>query len=384
MLQKYYKLVTDKLSKHRLHKYFKDIRWFTTVIILLMVFIPIAELAQNRISSKAPSDAEILFLGTAGGPPLRYERSEPSTLLIVDGRQYLIDCGIGTIRRMVQAGIQSEKIRTIFITHHHPDHDLGLADIMANDYFWLNMAGGAYSISIYGPPQTEEFVNAAFNYISIPFSVFTSEPNSAFAMGNKNNKVQNPFVAHDVLPGNVFYQDDKIRVIAVENSHYALMPLQFRTQAKSYSFRFETPYGVIVFTGDTGPSDAVEQLAKGADVLVSEVLDLNAAAKFVQTMAKRNNWPPERSKALMEHMKAEHLSMKEVGQLASKAQVKSVLLYHYTPTNPAAYVAEVKKYFSGQVFAPSDLDKYCLSPKAWHGTSSNSILTLCQKHTMVH
>ncbi|MGH8219166.1 MAG: hypothetical protein ACREUT_11485 [Steroidobacteraceae bacterium] len=57
--------------------------------------------------------AEILFLGTAGGPPLRLDRSEPSTLLIVDGREYLIDCGIGTVRRMIAAGIESEQMKTM-------------------------------------------------------------------------------------------------------------------------------------------------------------------------------------------------------------------------------------------------------------------------------
>src|SRR5690348_9175219 len=78
---------------------------------------------------------EVLFLGTAGGPPLRLDRSEPSTLLVVDGRPYLIDCGIGTMRRMLRAGVKSEQVRTIFLTHLHADHDLGLADVMANDFF---------------------------------------------------------------------------------------------------------------------------------------------------------------------------------------------------------------------------------------------------------
>src|SRR5579864_7200473 len=73
---------------------------------------------------------EVLFLGTAGGPPLRLDRSEPSTLLIVDGRPYLIDCGIGTMRRMLRARVKSEQVRTIFFTHLHADHDLGLADVM--------------------------------------------------------------------------------------------------------------------------------------------------------------------------------------------------------------------------------------------------------------
>lgn len=55
---------------------------------------------------------------------LSKRRSEPATLLIVDGRPYLIDCGIGTMRRMFDARVQSQMVRTIFITHNHPDHAL--------------------------------------------------------------------------------------------------------------------------------------------------------------------------------------------------------------------------------------------------------------------
>lgn len=80
---------------------------------------------QAGSSARAPNRTEILFLGTAGGPPLRLDRSEPSTLLIVDGRLYLIDCGIGAMRRLLRAHIASEEIKTIFFTHLHADHDLG-------------------------------------------------------------------------------------------------------------------------------------------------------------------------------------------------------------------------------------------------------------------
>ena len=65
--------------------------------------LPGSTTGQAGSSAGAPNRTEILFLGTAGGPPLRLDRSEPSTLLIVDGRPYLIDCGIGTMRRMLQA-----------------------------------------------------------------------------------------------------------------------------------------------------------------------------------------------------------------------------------------------------------------------------------------
>lgn len=66
-------------------------------------------------------------------------------------------------------------------------------------------------------------------------------------------------------------------------------------------------------------------------MLVTEVEDLNQIAKFVSGMAQRNHWPPERTTALMAHMRHEHLDLEEVGNRATKVGVKSVVLDHYNP-----------------------------------------------------
>lgn len=331
---------------------------------------------QNGSPVGAPNRTELLFLGTAGGPPLRLDRSEPSTLLIVDGREYLIDCGVGTMRRMLEAGIHSDEITTIFFTHLHSDHDLGLADVMENDFFELRGGNSAQTIAIYGPPQTKQLVDAAFEYIALAFGVFAAEPPSAYTRGT-NGKLISPFNTHEIENGGVIFQDDKIRVTAAENTHYALMPAESRKQMMSYSYRIETPHGVIVFTGDTGPSEAVIGLANGADVLVAEVEDLNQISKFVSGMAERNHWSPEHTAALMAHMRHEHLDEEEVGNIAAKARVKSVVLYHYNPADPAAYIAAVKKNFSGQVFAPADLDRYCLSAVDRKPNKNQTVLGSC-------
>lgn len=151
-------------------------RSWVAVLTVLAVGTSLGTSDAQTPGTPPSSTTEILFLGTAGGPPLRENRSEPSTLLIVDGRAYLIDCGIGTIRRMVEGGISSEQIKVIFFTHLHADHDLGLADVMANDFFRLNMTGSAETINIYGPPQTTDLVDAAFHYITIGFRAFAAEP----------------------------------------------------------------------------------------------------------------------------------------------------------------------------------------------------------------
>jgi ribonuclease BN (tRNA processing enzyme) len=341
--------------KHSRHASSK-IGWLVSFPLVFLAIMPWPGVAQSGPPAKSAKGVQILLPGTAGGPPIRTKRSEPSSLLIVDGRQYLIDCGIGTIRRMVRAGIRSGTIGTIFFTHLHPDHALGLADIMANDLFTMHFAGGLPTINIYGPPQTAEFVKAALNYVSIPFGIFEAEglPGSVHAAH---------FEAHEISKDGAVYRDDKIRVVAAENSHYTLIPAKFRGQMKSYSYRFETAYGVIVFTGDTGPSDAVARLAKGADVLVTEasIASRAQAVRFVNEYGEQYHLSAERTRIFREHMTLGHLDQEEIGGLATRAQVKSVLLYHFDPRDPAAYVAGVKKYFSGPVFASADLERYCLS-----------------------
>src|SRR5690348_5171937 len=170
-------------------------RMFIAALALGLTSFSVPAASQRQTAALRANDTELLMLGTAGGPPLRRDRSEPATLLIVDGRLYLIDCGIGTIRRLVEAAIPSETIGTIFFTHLHPDHDLGLVDVMANDYFHLDLASDTRKIQIYGPPQTSELVEAAFHTISIPFAVFAAEK-PGFQPERPNRGLTSPFVAH--------------------------------------------------------------------------------------------------------------------------------------------------------------------------------------------
>jgi len=308
-----------------------------------------------------PARTQILFLGTAGGPPLRVDRSEPSTLLIVNGRKYLIDCGIGTARRLVEAGIESNQIKTIFFTHLHADHDMGLADVMANDFFTRQSWAAADPINIYGPPQTKQLVDAAFQFILVGIRPF-----AAAGSATDRDRLANPFISHEFARGGLVFQDDNIRVTAVENSHYVLIPRQRRSAFKTYSYRIQTPDGVIVFTGDTGPSGAIAEFAKGADVLIAEASyrDPQELDQSMEARAARSHLRPTAIKSFRDHFLFEHLDAPEIGQLAANEGVKAVILYHYDPkdkADQASYVREVGKVFAGPVFASDDLDRFCLS-----------------------
>lgn len=325
-------------------------------------------LAAASVLAAAPAPntprTQILFLGTAGGPPLRFDRSEPSTLLIVNGREYLVDCGIGTARRLIEAGIDSSRIKTIFFTHLHADHDMGLADVMANDFFEGGGSGGPGPFSIYGPPQTKQLVDAAFQFISVGFRPFAAAPPTAYR--KRGYAFVSPFVTHEVPRAGLIFDDGNIRVTAAENSHYLMIPAAARVQFKTYSYRVETPDGAILFTGDTGPTGDMPRLAKRADVLIAEAsyrdpADLNES---INARASRNHWTPLMTKRFRDHFVYEHLDSDEIGHIATTAGVKAVIFYHYNPAGDAdraAYVSGVKKNFAGPVFAPDDLDRFCVS-----------------------
>lgn len=354
------------------HRMVRRAPFLFAVAVVFVGAVLSASSADNTAAAPSTSRTELLFLGTGGGPPLNADRSEPSTLLVVDGRPYLIDCGIGTMRRMLEAGVASEAIRTIFFTHLHADHDLGLADVMANDFFMLNQAGSSDTIDVYGPPQTRQLVDAAFHYVTYGFTAFAAEP-GAIRAGLVNGALKSPFGAHEIQRDGLVFQDDRIRVTAAENSHYSLMPSPSNQEMKSYSYRIETPHGVVVFTGDTGPSEAVTRLAAGADVLVSEIQSERNVGQFVKRMGEQNHWTAERTAAFMDHMIHEHLIERDAGVIAAKAHVKSLVLYHYNAANSASYIAAVKRYFDGPVFGSADLARYCL------GTPQAGVLEKCER-----
>jgi ribonuclease BN (tRNA processing enzyme) len=160
------------------------------------------------------------------------------------------------------------------------------------------------------------------------------------------------------------YQDANIKVTAVENTHFHIPEgSPYYGKYKSYSYRFQTPDRVIVFTGDTGPSDAVTELAGNADILVSEV---GSAEDVKQVLIKNGAWQgmtPEQQVALMRHLTEEHLTPEEVGKMAARAYVKTVVLTHLLATvdehdDYQRFVPEVGRLFSGRVVVAKDLMEF--------------------------
>lgn len=319
----------------------------------ILVALATCALSKETRAQSQPVEhsTRLVTLGTAGGPLPQKKRAQSSNLLIVRGRSYLVDAGDDVTRRIVQAGADFLKVDHIFITHAHSDHTMGLATLLVSNWEYQRSA----PMDIYGPPGTEALVRGAIQYLTPNEEIRWSE--------GKRAPMAGVFHAHDAAPGVVF-QDDAVKVLAAENTHFHFASgSPGYGKYKSYSYRFETPGRVIVFTGDTGPSDALTELAKGADVLVSEV---GMPEEIIGLYKKNGNWQkmsPEQQQAFLFHMNQEHLTPENVGRMAAKAGVKMVVLSHLLPSGDPdddyqRYVDATKKYFSGRVVAAKDLMEF--------------------------
>src|ERR1043166_2967022 len=97
---------------------------------------------------QGPNRTRIILLGTKGGPNVgKSGRSNPSTLILINDVPYVIDCGYGVSRQLISAGISLTRVRYIFITHHHSDHNLEYGPLLYNA--WTTPRPPA--IDAYGP-----------------------------------------------------------------------------------------------------------------------------------------------------------------------------------------------------------------------------------------
>lgn len=309
---------------------------------------------DSAFASPAAPEVQVVTLGTGGGPSLRVERAQTSNAVVVGQDVYLVDTADGVLRQLRAAKIQIERIKAIFITHHHFDHNAGLGPLLAHR--WL--VGNHSALPVLGPPLTSQMVKYLTRaYRAVELAPITiGGPQSPPIASTVNVR---EFPANPIEPV-VVYRDENVTVSTVLNDHYHFTAgSEAQKASRSYAFRFEAPGRTVVFTGDTGPSARVEKLARNADVLVSEVIDLPRIEASLRG-SPRDGFPIDE---LIEHLRQDHLSPTQVGELAARASVKMIVLSHIVPgwdgeTDLSGYTRGIDTHFNGPVRLAKDLDRY--------------------------
>lgn len=294
-------------------------------------------LGRESVARAAPDTASlsVTLLGTNGGPPPLAARYGISSALTVNGKTYVIDCGRGSLSQFVRAGLSLPAMAGIFLTHLHSDHTV--------DYFsypLLSATTGVFqSTEVYGPGPAGERSLVPSAPGPVPGTAeLTSLSNKAFAASTTFFKAENigadPATlvnVHEVMPPAsagaslarpapvmapfTVMETSDVKVTAILVPHGAVYP--------AYAYRFDTDHGSVVFSGDTAPTPNIIRLARHADLLVHEAVDLATYEGL--------GLPP----ALLDHLKAVHTDVSLLGQIAGESGVKTLIASHLGPGDPS-------------------------------------------------
>ena len=287
---------------------------------------PLPALAQG-------ARTRLVLLGTGGGPRVTAKgRAKPATLIVANGVPYVIDCGDGVALQLVRAGIALDALRYVFITHHHSDHNLDYGNLIYDAW----ASGLRKPVDTYGPPPIAAMTDAYWE-----LNRFDIETRIADEGRVDPRKL---VTAHEFEKDGQVMRNEDVRVTAARVRH---PPIE-----QAYAYRFDCGDRSIVISGDTTTSPELAALAKGADVLVSEVMYLPGIERLLRIVPN--------AATLREHLLASHIVPEELGKLAAEAGVKTLVLSHLVPGDDPSITDEmwaegVRKHFGGTIVVGRDL-----------------------------
>jgi ribonuclease BN (tRNA processing enzyme) len=281
--------------------------------------------------ARQTSGTRLVLLGTAGGPTPKAKSAAPAQAIVVGDRIYLVDCGDGVARQLALAKLPVRQLRSVFITHQHSDHNAGYGPLFLLGW----TAGLSTPVDVYGPPPLVDMTSKLLDAHRYDIEL---------RMKDEGRPPLAPLVRpHEITANGEVYKDERVRVTAALNEHPPI--------AHSFAYRFDTADRSIVISGDTRYTEKVVHLAKGADVLVHEVV----SRQFWE--GRYGSQPPD----VVRHILASHTDAEDVGRVAAAAGVGTLVLSHFVPTEGAnaptdeEWLAPVRKHFKGKVIVGKDL-----------------------------
>ena len=235
---------------------------------------------------------------------------------------FLVDGGGGStiLTRLKQAGIDIGSIHTIFVTHKHIDHILGI--IWMIRIIGQKMNGGKYdgNVIIYAHDEVKALLYEMAEKLL--------QPKEVRLIGDR-------IILHEVKDGEAY------EIIGCRTTFFDIGS----TKAKQFGFMMELQGGDrFTCCGDEPYNECEERYAKGSKWLLHEAFCLYSQADVFKPYEKH------------------HSTVKDACELAEKLGVSNLILYHTEDSNikdrKRLYSEEGRKYYNGNLYIPEDLETF--------------------------
>jgi len=292
---------------------------------------------------------ELVFLGTSASAP-SVRRNLPALVVKHDEYRFLVDCGEGTQRQILQSGIGFKRLNRILITHGHLDHILGLAGLLSTFMRWesideLEVIGGKGALDrvhdlLYGVVLRGQEPPMQLNLRAIVAGPVLAEANfnlSAFSVQHRGpdnfgylfeEKGRRPFLPEKAEALGV--PNGPLRRELVEGRS-VLLPDGRTIEPDSVlgDFRPGTRLAVI---GDAGDTSSLLEVCKGVDTLVMEATYLEEEAAMARQFG--------------------HMTARRTAELARDAGVGQLVLTHVSRRyREKDILAEAQSVFENAIVA---------------------------------
>ena len=277
------------------------------------------------------TETKLILLGT-GTPFADPTKSGPSLAIVVNNTSYIVDCGPGVVRRAAEASklgfpsLEAAQLKTLFITHLHSDHTIGVADIILTPAVLDRNA----PIRIYGPvgskKMTDDLMSAYKEDIAIRINGL-----------EKGDAIAYQVYTNEIKEGQI-YKDSNLTVTAFNVQH--------GQWDNAFGFVFQTKDKKIVISGDCTYSENLIKYAKDCDILVHEVYS-DAGLK-------------KRTQRWQDYHSTFHTSTYQLADIANKVKPKLLILNHQLTfgTSLQSLLDELKSKYAGPVVNGADLDVF--------------------------
>lgn len=278
------------------------------------------------------SDNYVALLGTKGGPAIRTGSTNPtSNLLVLDGCQIVVDCGLGVARGLVDQGMKLKDLSVIFITHMHSDHYLDLGPLLHTAW----VAGLATPVTVYGPAGIEDY----FTHF-----LLSMKADIDLRIEDEGRPNLSELISIAILDEGEVATFDDITVTALRNQHPPLID--------TFAIRFSGRKHQVVFSGDTTYFPELIPFYAGADLLIHEAMLGEALDALMARIGNADD-------RLMKHWLRSHTMAQDAGRLAKEAGVKALALNHLIPSDDPSFTDEhwhnaVKPEWEGPLYVGKD------------------------------